>query len=175
MRRGEACGERSLTGSLTFCACRMTEEEIETTYEADMARAKQRKEKGILSPDSYKEEKEEAWQIRREMILRVRSASSRCACFFNVSTSHCLLHRVPLNRPRCRHGSATSSSPKMQRCLRSRPRLFVVLTRVRRSSKVSPRREWRQLPTALQVLLRVCPRCPQRSQQAMTQPLTSQQ
>ena len=74
MRRVEACRERSLTGSLTFCACRMTEEEIETTYEADMARAKQCKEKGILSPDSYKEEKEEAWQIRREMILRVRSA-----------------------------------------------------------------------------------------------------
>ena len=43
-----------------------------------MARAKQRKEKGILSPDSYKAEKEEAWQIRREMIPCVRSAKFNC-------------------------------------------------------------------------------------------------
>ena len=58
----------------------------------------------------------------------------------------------------------------MQRCLRSHE-VFVVLTRVRRSWKASRRREWRKLPTTLQMLLRVCPRCPQRSQQAMAQPL----
>ena len=39
-----------------------------------MAHTKQRKEKGILSPDSYTEEKQDARQIRVEMLIRVRSA-----------------------------------------------------------------------------------------------------
>ena len=39
-----------------------------------MAHTKQRKENGILSPDSYTEEKQDARQIRVEMLIRVRSA-----------------------------------------------------------------------------------------------------
>lgn len=66
---------RSLTGSVTICACRLTEEEhIQKTYEADMAHTKQRNAKGILSPDSYMEEKKDVRHIRVEMLLRVRSA-----------------------------------------------------------------------------------------------------
>ena len=39
-----------------------------------MAHTKQRNAKGLLSPDSYMEEKKDVRHIRVEMLLRVRSA-----------------------------------------------------------------------------------------------------
>ena len=48
------------------------EKEIEESYEADLMLAKGRYERGVLSPPSYTEHKDEALKIRRELLVRVR-------------------------------------------------------------------------------------------------------
>ena len=48
------------------------EREIEESYEADLKLAQGRRERNVLSPDSYTEHKDEALKIRRELLVRVR-------------------------------------------------------------------------------------------------------